>query len=275
MKRAATTIAPLQRWFHAAIADRDGVAAARGIDLRLLPSPQLGARERLGIYANAVYLRFLGVLRGDFRGVVAAVGDEPFAALARAYVARHPPSSFTLNDLGARFPAWLAREAPRGAWRAIAAPRPFVAEVALLERTVDELFHARHAAAAPTAALASLRPAQWARARFERIPASRLLALRWPVDPWLQSLYDGKPQPLPARGASWLLVHRRDGRVWRTRLTALQHRLLTALARGARLSDALERVARDAEERALLLANVGRWFSEWSGDGLFAAIRAR
>lgn len=278
-----TAVAALQLWFQASITHPAGLDAAqndrevtallpgdaRRLDDLLEPSAQLTAAQRLEIYANAVFLRFRDVLQNDFPAVVAAIGHEPFTACVREYIERHPSTSFTLNDLGARFPDFLAGEATPPA---VADSRPFLAELAQLERTVEELFHERHVEAALPAALAQLPPARWADARFTLIAAARLLQFRWPVDPWLQAVRDGASPPLPAAADSWLLVHRREWRVWRTRLSALQFRLLAALANGSRLGAALESAAQDEAEQTLLLGQVGRWFAEWTADGVFASI---
>lgn len=280
---AITAVTAVQHWFQASITHPSGLdasqhdpsiaallpAGARALDDLLMPSAQLTAAQRLEIYANAVFLRFRDVLQNDFPAVVAAIGHEPFTECVREYIERHPSTSFTLNDLGARFPGFLAHEATHPA---VVDSRPFLAELAQLERTVEELFHERHVEAALPAALAQLPPARWADARFTLIAAARLLQFHWPVDPWLQAVRDGASPPLPAAAVSWLLVHRREWRVWRTRLTGLQHRLLSALAAGARLGDALESAARDEAEQALLLGQVGRWFAEWTADGVFASI---
>ncbi len=264
----------LERWFATAVLDpRAASSARRNREAReqLLPSAQLSAVERLEIYANGCFLRFRDVLRSDFAGVDHALGDATFSAVVREFLALHPSTSFTLNALGAPFASYLAREATP---RAVAVRRRFLFELATLERAVDEVFHERVVQPAATATLQSIPVERWATAHFTLIPAARLFAFRWPVHRYLQEVYDQKSPEQPKALATWVLVHRRDWRVWRTRLSREQHALLAALAKGDALATAIQRAAATCKD-AGLLANVGAWFTEWAAEGLFAAIETR
>jgi hypothetical protein len=308
MKRKATTsaaprstapavapISTLQRWFQAAVVHPGGVAVAaedravrrllparaKRLEDVLLPSQLMTARERLDVYASSYFLRLRDVMRGDFAGLhhaLGALGADGFDAVMREYVTRHPPTSFTLNDYGAGVERFLSRECTV---KGVARQRGFLAELARLERTVEEIFHAPRSASVDVARLKSIAVERWADARFVPIPAFRLLALQWPVNAYLQAVYDGKSPSIPAREANWLVVYRKDWRSWRARLGKEQFELLTALACGMKLGAALAKVVVPGRGRArsrksaALFAQLGPWFHEWTAEGLFAEIRVR
>ncbi len=266
----ATTVGPLQSWFQAAVVHAKGASAPiarRRLARELLPSATLTAAQRLNIYAHSYFLRLRDVLRHDFSGLLHALGEAEFDRLARRYVDAHPSSSFTLNDFAARLPRFLehAPLPPR-----LRARRRFLVELATLERVLDELFHAPHAEPAAVEQLRALPPQSWAKARFTAIPAARLFAFRFPVNRYLQAVYDGGGPPLPIAVPNWLLVHRHNWKVWRSPLSETQHALLAPLLRGTTLGHALQQAARFGG--ASVLQEVGAWFTEWTGDGLFAAI---
>lgn len=291
MKRSATSPGPvgsLQRWFQAAIVHPGGIeiaaedrsvrrllpARAQRLEDLLLPSALMTARERLDVYASSYFLRLRDVMKGDFAGLAHALGDDGFDAVIREYVTRHPPDSFTLNRYGAGVEPFLAKECTVAA---VARRRPFLVELARLERAVEEVFHAPRRAAVDTKLLKSIPVERWHRAIFVPIPAFRLLAFRWPVNGYLQAVYDGKSPKLPARAANWLVVYRKNWKSWRARLDRDQFELLSALARRVPLGAALERLMakRRGRGRATLLAALGPWFHEWTAEGIFAEIRVR
>ena len=265
MRRPASTVASLQRWFQAAVMHPDGASSARAVERRIEPSRELTARERLDVYAGSYFLRLRDVLKVDFPGVHHALGEDGFERGAREYVTKRPSKTFTLNDLGAPFPRFLAKEART---RDVASRRAFLAELAALERAVEVVFHEKQVPAVDVARLESIPLERWQDARFVLNPATRLFAFEFPVDRYLQDVLDGKSPRIPARQRSWVLVYRHDWRSWRARLSAAQFAILTALARGRTLGSALAK----SPIREDQLRELGIWFREWTAEGVFTAI---
>lgn len=267
----------LERWFQEVVTHPLGVAEGaraaravlpRALDEVCLPSERLAASERIGIYADAYVLRLLEVLQQDFPALVAFLGPAASDRLLREYVARHPSRHKNLNRLGAGLPRFLAEEATD------VVRRPFAAELARLERDVQEVFDAPRAETLAEDELLAIAPEAWGELRLSLVPALRLLAFEHPTNAWYQAWRDEEraPEP-PAPGASWLVLYRRDWRVWRAALGPEQHALLSALGAGETLGGALERLA---SEPGFALERVGpalaEWFREWSGLGFFAAL---
>ncbi len=191
----------LERWMLEVVSHRGGVSAgleaerarrhlpagAKRLEDIVEPSASLGAAERLGIYASMYYWRLIDVLVEDYPTVRHLLGADRFHETAAAYVDAHPSTHYSLSMLGRTFPEYLRDEAP-----ALPA-REFVCEVALLERTIEEVFDAPRSPALAVDDLLAVPEDRWAELRFRMAPAFALHAFRYPVDDFYQALRDGHP----------------------------------------------------------------------------------
>lgn len=100
------------------------------------------------------------------------LGEESFAALARVFWRRHPPTDGDIANWGAALPAFVADQEAL-------APEPYLADVARLEWAVHEA--ARAADAPPPQGLALLGAADPAVLRLRLAPGTALLASPHPV----------------------------------------------------------------------------------------------
>jgi hypothetical protein len=262
----------LQRWFAlvvehpstagAAIASRNANALVPARSVKagqvLRPSRRMTAQQQMQVYNGAYLARLVEVMQGDFGAVQHVLGEDAFRELVARYVAAHPSRHPNLNQLGARFAAFVAsqRKLPH---------RAFVAELATLELAMCQAFDAPEFTSLTETEMSEMPADQWPRARLTLNPSVRLCAFCHPVDEFFQAWKEGKPFDVPERAASWLCVFRKDDRVWRQRLAGPAHAVLTALAGGRSLGEALAH-AEDAEQ-------VGAWFREFAADGLFSAVR--
>lgn len=89
-------------------------------------------------YRNNVAVSLGQALGRRFPVIQRLVGDEFFAALARAYLAADPPRSPVLMEWGAGFADFLAGFRPLAGW-------PFMADVARIEWARGLAFHAADA----------------------------------------------------------------------------------------------------------------------------------
>lgn len=273
----------LERWMLALVTGRDGVDAAppgrRAIEDVLEPGPHLSARSRLEIYADAYFWRLLEVLENDFPTVRRALGGEGFDAVGRAYLEAYPSRSPSLNALGRHFASWLADEdAARAlAWPEGAPSRRFLADVARIEWTMEEVFDAPQCDVLPEDALQGLAPEDFAATRLPLIPALRLLVLEHPANDFVEALRsrDAEVPPTPAATRQHVAVYRSDFVVYRVPISAARFEILRALEGGSTLGEALEAcVDAGAIDFEDLLPKIGPWFQEWSADGIFRALDA-
>ena len=145
-----------QRWMQAVLMHPVGVAegiasaeARRHIDVGpdeaetvVTRSRALTALERLGIYGYAYYARLLECLREEFPVLRHALTQEVFDAFAVGYLQAYPSRSYTLLQLGANFPRYLAETRPEeGVGEGLPADWPdFLIDLATLELTFNQVF---------------------------------------------------------------------------------------------------------------------------------------
>lgn len=211
-------LAALQRQFHARV-----TAGA--------PADSLIASGDLEIYASMYASRLHDALASDYPKLRAALGDEPFAALATQYLCAHPPWSFTLRDLGIDLAAWLATTT--------LAP-PWASDLAALERARVEVFDGPDAEPLAHAAVIEL-GAELPELVLAWVPSSAVVPLAWAVDDLWSAIEDDQPVSAePAREARVVLVWRREISVLHRTLDPDEAELARPIAAGARFADVCE-----------------------------------
>jgi hypothetical protein len=158
----ADSLAALERRFY------DLATAGGEVDKEdddFVGTPGQSAAARMQIYADMYLVRLLEALETDFSETRAALGDEAWSDVARAYLRAHPPTSPSLAELGRQFPAFLAGRAPG---------RP-EADLALLEWTRIELFTGPDVGPLDLAAIQALDPEALATLPLALVPTARLL----------------------------------------------------------------------------------------------------
>ncbi len=223
----------------------------------VVPNPRLDAAGMLDVYNGAYLARLVEVLQGDFGAVQHVLGEHAFRQLVARYLAKHPSRHPNLNQLGRHFPAFVRsqRKLPH---------RAFLAELATLERATSTTFDAPEFTSLAADAMGAVPQDRWDGVRFTANPSVQLLAFPFPVDAFYQAWKEEKPIAVPKAGKSWLLVYRKDDRVWRQRLAPSAYRVLQRLCDGEPLGRALA-AAKPGEP-------VGEWFQGFARDGLFTKL---
>lgn len=268
----------LQRWLQEVVvhpgSTEEAVAgrAARAVVPRrrvgdvILPSARLRPEERLAIYHDMYLLRMEEALESDYPALKHFLGDEGFRALVAGYVRAHPSRSYSLNFLGAHLPDYV-RAAP-GLRR-----RAFAHDLARLEQAVAEVFDAPEEEALGQEEIAAVPEAAWDGARLRPIAAFRLLALRHPVNAYLQSVRDETHDHPPARRRdSWVAVYRRGYTVRRQELDRADYRLLADIAAGKPLGRAVATALRRGRGERPTRKQLFNWFRGWVGAGMFGSV---
>lgn len=226
------------------------------------PADGLAASGDLEVYAGMYAIRLIDTLALDFPKLHAAVGDLHFRQLATSYLRAHPPTSFTMRELGAGFADHLGTNDHAPAW---------AADLAALERARHVVFDGPDApplARDEVIALGEQLPAlamRW-------VPSHAVVALRWSVDDLWSAIEDAaghditdEPFDAPVPDAT-----QRTILVWRVEdSTAVLHRtldddealLVGQIARGATFAEVCEVLSglhgEDAVSRAAQL--LMRW----------------
>lgn len=266
----------LQRWMQGVIVHPGAVeealrepsadVPAERIEEVLLPSKTLSAAERIGIYHGMYPLRMVEALQADYPALAHYLGESAFRELVEGYVQAHPSRSYTLNRLGDHLPEYV-KTAP-------GVRRPeFCHDLARLELAVSEVFDAPETPPLSPEAIAAVPGEAWERAVLAPVAAFRLLAFRYPVNAYLQTVNDDDHDHPKARlKDTWVAIYRRDYGMHRLDLSRSAHDLLADLVAGRPLGEALAGAIRAGGRRAPSEHELFRWFRDWVSGGLFRAV---
>ncbi|MBS0581362.1 MAG: putative DNA-binding domain-containing protein [Proteobacteria bacterium] len=183
------------------------ISGGGAIHRRVLGTAQVPAEIRLGIYAGAYASRLAEALGANFPAMLRLMGEEDFNALARAYVAAHASTFFSIRHYGDRLAAFLASDPAYG-------EAPVLAELARWEWCVGLTFDAADATPLTHEVLAQVHPQQWAQLRLRWHPSVQRLDLHWNAPQIWQAVTEESEVPPVAfsqQAQPWLL--------WRQGLT--------------------------------------------------------
>ncbi|MFT5467590.1 MAG: hypothetical protein ACI8UO_002695 [Verrucomicrobiales bacterium] len=250
----------LQAWMQSAISQPAGIEAAESIETRITRSKALSSAERLGIYRYAYHARLLENFRAEFPALLHALGAPSFEAFIKAYLREHPPRSYTLCELGDRFPDFLSRTRPSNeAWP------DFLIDLARLERAVFENHDGpgTESQQLPNAdSVLGVDSASFSSARFETVCNLRFFLFRYPAGEFVRAVRRGEEPDFPGSKPTEVAIHRSEYRVRIFDLEIGQVALLDALAKG-------KSIAETGFEIPIARRAVLRWLDE----GFFTSVR--
>ena len=217
--------------------------------------------RRLAIYRGNLGGNWERALANAYPVVQALVGEEFFAALARAYGKAHPSSDADLNRFGAALAEFVAGFAPL-------ADYPYMADMARLEWQLHGAHYASDAPLLTAAELAPLEPAQLEARGFSLHAACALYESPWAtVALWLAHQEGGPAFPEEMATPCFGLVVRSG---WRAQVLPLDRAAWLALRRleeGACFGDALD-AAFEADEEF----DVTEHLQQWLRYGVFGGL---
>lgn len=267
---AQDPLARLQRWMQACVMASGPVEEAIAAPAALAEYPAseapglirasrtLAPLQRLDIYRGMYELRLIEALRTDYPGLAHFLGERKFEELARLYISECPSQSYTLNRLGDRLPHFV-RDVE-------GLPRPrFVESLAQLELIESIVFDEEETPAEEPHRLAAGSPEEWALRRLVPIPALRLVRLAYPAHEYLQAMRRGAPDPALRPRRAYLIVYRKSYGLFHLAVSEAAFALFTALAGGASLGEAMDRMGKSGASGT----NVFEWFRRWCSEGLF------
>lgn len=263
-------LADVEARFYELVTARASVAAtvaARGpegrsaVEEMVAGDARLPAIARLEIYADMYFVRIHDVLADEYAKTAAALGAVAFHELVLDYLDACRPEHPSMSEVGARLPAFLAAHPAT-------AERPWLAELARLERARLEMVDSADAEALTLDALRALLPEQFAPLRLRLVPSHALFASRYDVvSLWRSPDLVAVPEPSPAA----LLVWRRELEVLHRAVDSEEADWLRRLEAGdvrfEELCDGLGRGRSDEAAAARAFELVGRWAT----DGLLRA----
>jgi hypothetical protein len=258
------TLEQLQRRFFALITAPEGVGpglATLGIGAAQLTEMIAGderasAVERLDVYANMYFYRIRDVLAEYFPKLATWLGGAAFHNLVTDYLVACPSRHPSLRYVGRALPAFLAGHA-------LAAQRPWLAELAALEWARLDVFDRADAAPVTREALAALPPEAFVALALPLVPAHEIVPTRHTVEDTWRAIEAGADALAPATaGAGHALL------VWR-RGVSVHHRPLDD-GEGAALA-----ILRHGGDFGALCADLGRTRSPGAAAARAAAFLGR
>ncbi len=246
----------------------DDPALAAAARVHVAGNDRVSPEEQADIYRGQFWLRHIEALSDDHPGLRALVGEPVFEALVHAYLAVHPPTSPSLRDLGAHLAPFAE------GWDGFPADPPTLHAAAIemirYEQSFIDLFDGAEPPPLDAARLQAIPDDAWERARVVLHPLLARLHLDHPMHLFRLAAVEpeagGDPPPFPEHRPVSLVLYRRDLAIQYDEIAPEALALLDALAAGAPLGAACERVSAtlDAAAAEAFGANVGPWFQDWT-----------
>jgi hypothetical protein len=268
----------IQRWMQACILDQGtaeeaiaSAAAQAAIPTDqarevVLPSKTLTALERLDVYRDMYLLRMEEALAIDYPSLKHFLGEDGFVHLVARYVEVYPSRSYTLNRLGDHLPEFVASldDLPR---------KDFCTDLARLEYALTCVFDSAETPSLMAAQVQAVPPEAWETARLKPIEAFRLLEFSYPVSRYVGAVDEENPFPRLARKKTWVVAYRYQYSCHRMDLTQPAYELLSALAGGQTVGDAIVSVLTRKWRPAVKQEQLFEWFRDWMSEGFFQAVQ--
>jgi hypothetical protein len=242
------------------------LGAPSPIEAAIVDAPPLPVVEKLGIYHNAYRVRLIDALDDTYPILHAVLGDEVFMAMGEEFVAAHPSVYRSIRWYGRELCEFLSGHPPYD-------EQPILAELAMLEWTLAEVFDAADADPKPRAAFSAIDPGAWGALTFEFHPSLRRLHFRWnTVAAWqAMSREETPPHPMAAEyPVPWLLWRQNLQNYFRS-MSADEAVALDAALRGGTFGEICEALSvwLPDEEIPLRAASL---LGAWADSGIIVAI---
>ena len=196
-------------------------------------------QKRFAVYRNNVVVSLVNALCAKFPATERIVGEDFFKAMARNFVAAHPPRSKILHTYGDDFGDFISSFEP-------AAELPYLPDVARLEAARTRAYHAADAQPLAPADFSNIDPQSVGTLRVTLHPSLQILRSPHPVVT-IWAMNAGEMDLGPVDG-----VVAEDALVLRPALTVTVRKLppggaafLFAMSDGATLADAAANAASD------------------------------
>jgi hypothetical protein len=245
----APDLATLQRQFY------DRVTAGKPVD-------GLVASGDLEVYADMYAVRLHDALLDDYPKLLAALGEDLLRQLASSYLRAHPPTSFTLRDLGLGFPDHLRASDYAPAW---------AADLAALERARMEVFDGPDAEPLTRDEVIALGD-QLPELGLTWVPSSQVVPIAWAVDDLWSAIEDGEPTFEPAPVERVVLVWRNEISVLHRTLESDEAALAGRVASGANFATLCEVLAEIHGDEAS--ARAAQMLLHWLENAMLIAFHS-
>jgi hypothetical protein len=243
-ERRPDVVAAMQTEFARALLDPE-----QPVPLELTSHTARHPQKRFAVYRNNVVVSLVNALRAKFPATERIVGEDFFAAMARIFVATHPPRSKILHTYGDDFGGFIATFEP-------AAGIPYLADITRLEAARTRAYHAADATPLGPADFAGLDPHRIGALRMALHPSLQIVRSRHPVVTiWAMNAGETELAPVDLDQSEDALILRPEFEVTVRTLPPGGAAFLLALSGGATLAEAADAALVD-DARFDLAANL-------------------
>jgi hypothetical protein len=244
----------------------EGLAAERrmpagGLDALVRGDDRLSAEDRVDIYANMYFYRLLDVVKEDFPATLKVIGDDNFHNLATGYLLEYPPTEPSVLFCGRHLAKYL-RDHP------LKKDAPYLADLAMLERAMVEVFHGPDAPALESGQMRAIAPEKWPRLKLRTHPAVQVLKLKYRVAALLQAVEERREWKPAEAGIVEVIVWRRNSRVFYRELERAEECAIAALCEGVTFAKVCDLVAADRDTTRDPVEELNRILARWLDDGI-------
>jgi hypothetical protein len=258
------TLAQMQSWMQSALIRPDGRTTTAAPEHLVNESSRLTAARHLSIYRLSYIARLRECMKNQFSALAYALGEELFQMFADQYLDAHPSGSYTLNDLGRRFPDFLEETRPDAAGEEKESWIDFIIQLAQFEYTLSVIFD--EDSDEETRPATDSAPDE----RLKLAPALRLFQHRYPVCRYYLDVTRKKEPELPFEEESYSAVTRNDYRLSLLEIKPAQYYFLDVLAKGGSVAEAKEHFVGNYGFDAERLDNAwSRWRETFIAAGFF------
>jgi hypothetical protein len=232
----------------------------------IVDTPPLPAADRLAIYRNAYQVRLIDALHETYPVLHGLLGDEAWVELGHAYVAAHPSMFRSIRWYGRELAEYISASAPYN-------EAPILAEVALLEWTLAEVFDAPDARPVPRSELSAIEPAAWGSLTFEFNPSLRRLIFSWNTAAVWKAMSQEETPPRPEMApapAPWLLW-RQDLQNYFRSMNAVESSALASALGGRKFAQLCEDLGALLPQEEIPAA-AASLLGTWADSGLIVKV---
>jgi hypothetical protein len=224
----------------------------------------MAARQRLNIYREAYFYRLLDCLKEDYPATLAVLGTKAFQRLIGDYLAEFPPSEPSIFYAGQYLADFIAKHA-------FGQERPFLEDLARLERTTIEVFHGPDAVPIDAETMQSISADRWATLELQLHPAVKFLDVNWKVSEVLQATNGKREWSTPASEQSRMIVFRQRTEVYFRELQASEKRTLKRAREPVTFAEICEEIAAVVQVKEPA-GEINRLFRRWVADGILVGV---
>ncbi len=261
-------LSELQNWMQSALIAPQNIADDDTLEV-LKSNQRISARQGLEIYQRSYIQRISSCMREQFPALCYALGEELFNDFVAEYIAKAPPESYTLYDLGRRFAQFLQSSRPDNDVEAIDKEPwiDFMIDLANFERHIFTTFDCEGIEGKPLAT--------------QDIPDNKLRvqpslsvgSYRFPVARYYHEIRDGKKPALPPARQIFVAILRKNYQTITMSLNEPHYLFLDQMCNGSGVEDALQYLAKhyqaDPEAMEQSWRDARKIRNDWIAAGFF------